>query len=489
MPEITQTKNYDELAAAICENRDEVLFVLDVNFKYKYLSDKFADILGFREANKILNLDLEYLIGAKNFKILKNKFYSVIKTKKPLMAKIEFEEKCFSKTVYFRMLPVVQNDVVTEVVVISIDMKKEEKVKQSLIKKIEQLNSMINNIPMLAYMKDENLKYITGSKYSKNFVEAGLDGYASNIQIDLPEASRIVDMEDNYVLHNRETLIREKSAKSVNGTEHWYKIYKTPVFDDDKNVSGIVSVAQNIDAEKQLTNQKELFVATLSHDLKNPLQAQLTNLKLLSKGTFGNVNDSQKQILDMIIESADFMHKMLRSVLSVYRYDSGTIRLEKSLFKVNDLLQTCIKEASYLASEKNIVFKFNANDENIELYADKGQIRRVITNLVNNAIAYSIVGTAISISLSKLDENVCISIKNISKPIPDEMKKKLFSKYMTDFGAKTGGTGLGLYYSKKVIEGHNGKITLVSEKNVNNFIIELPVVAEVEACDKDCLKF
>ena len=86
MPEITQTKNYDELAASICENRDEVLFVLDVNFKYKYLSDKFADILGFREANKILNLDLEYLIGAKNFRILKNKFYSVIKTKKPLMA-------------------------------------------------------------------------------------------------------------------------------------------------------------------------------------------------------------------------------------------------------------------------------------------------------------------------------------------------------------------------------------------------------------------
>ena len=69
------------------------------------------------------------------------------------------------------------------------------------------------------------------------------------------------------------------------------------------------------------------------------------------------------------------------------------------------------------------------------------------------------------------------------------MKKKLFSKYMTDFGTKTGGTGLGLYYSKKVIEGHNGKITLVSEKNVNNFIIELPIVDEVEACDKDCLNF
>ena len=134
MPEITQTKNYDELAAAICENRDEVLFVLDVNFKYKYLSDKFAEILGFREVNQILNFDLEYLIGAKNFKILSNKFYSVMKNKKPLMAKIEFEEKCFGKTVYFRMLPVVQNEVVTEVVVISIDMEKEERVKQSLIK-------------------------------------------------------------------------------------------------------------------------------------------------------------------------------------------------------------------------------------------------------------------------------------------------------------------------------------------------------------------
>ena len=79
---------------------------------------------------------------------------------------------------------------------------------------------------------------------------------------------------------------------------------------------------QNTDLEKHIESQKELFLATLTHDLKTPLQAQIKSLELLSNGNFGMINKSQKEIVDMIIESSVFMREMLYSVLLTYKYEN-----------------------------------------------------------------------------------------------------------------------------------------------------------------------
>ncbi len=440
----------------------DIIFFLDLNFRYTFCNRAFLNIMNGSNVSNVLGGSAKNLFDRKNADLMQEKFNYALKYKKPISFVMTFNESSMCKFAKMTMFPVIQKGYAKGVLAVFSDITKEEQLKQSLYNQISQLNMLVENIPMQVYLKDKNLNYISGSKFSTS-------------PIDINESAEIINLEDSYVIHNKKPLIREKAIKDIKGTEHYYKVYKTPVLDETGNINGIVSLTQNIDAEKQADNQKELFVATLIHDLKNPLTAQITNLKLLYNGTFGKINESQKQILDMIIDSADFMHEMLYSVLSVYKYDSGCAKLKKSKFKIIELINKCVKEFVNFAVQKNLKFNCSYGDENIEIYADKSQIRRVLANLIANAVQYSLSGTQIDISCKNINSKLYISIKNKSNPISENLKKHIFDKFTSEKNTGKKGIGLGLYYSRKIVEAHNGKISLITEGIDNDFLIELPL--------------
>ena len=232
---------------------------------------------------------------------------------------------------------------------------------------------------------------------------------------------------------------------------------------------------QNTDLEKHIESQKELFLATLTHDLKTPLQAQIKSLELLSNGNFGVINKSQKEIVDMIIESSVFMREMLYSVLLTYKYENGLAKLNKKSFDVDNLLRVCLKEIMHLAEEKNIKIEYQNLAVNNYIFADEGQLRRVFSNVLNNAINYAYKNTKIFVSFQEYKECIKFKIKNTSAPIPKNIKKHIFDKYVSGDNLNSRkGIGLGLYFCQKVIEAHNGKISLNGNETSNEFIIELP---------------
>ena len=115
---------------------------------------------------------------------------------------------------------------------------------------------------------------------------------------------------------------------------------------------------------------RELYIATLTHDLKNPVQAQLMSLKMLTEGVFGELNREQKEIVAMITESANYMYEMLYSILTTYKLDNGVIKLDKKFFTPEGLLHKCINEAKTLAMSKNISIIKEVKVKNVQLYAD-----------------------------------------------------------------------------------------------------------------------
>lgn len=232
---------------------------------------------------------------------------------------------------------------------------------------------------------------------------------------------------------------------------------------------------QNTDLEKNLELQKELFLATLTHDLKTPLQAQIRSLELISAGTFGKVNKSQKDILDMVIESSVFMREMLYSVLSTYKYENGLAKLNKKRFDIDCLLRVCLKEIFHLAEEKNIKIEYQNLAVNNYIFADEGQIRRVFSNVLNNTINYAYKNTKIFVCFQEYKECIKFKVKNTSAPIPEDIKNHIFDKYVSGDNLNSRrGIGLGLYFCQKVIEAHNGKITLNGNDTINEYVIELP---------------
>lgn len=217
-------------------------------------------------------------------------------------------------------------------------------------------------------------------------------------------------------------------------------------------------------------DDKELFFATLAHDLKNPVQAQLLSLKMLVNGAFGALNSQQKDILSILLESSNYMHNMLVSILNSYKIDNGGIHLNKKEIFIDELVQNCINETKAFAKSKNL--KIIYKSDNSKVFADIIQLRRVISNLLNNSINYSFKNSKIFISINSDNKNIKFSIENNSPKIPSEIKERIFEKYIS--GTLTG-IGLGLYLSKQVIEAHNGKIYLKANGTSNKFIFEIPI--------------
>lgn len=175
----------------------------------------------------------------------------------------------------------------------------------------------------------------------------------------------------------------------------------------------------------------------------------------------------------MINESSSFMREMIYSILSTYKYENGMVKLNKVNFNIDELIKTCIEEAQFLAQEKNIVIEYKRDSDISIVNADEGQIRRVLSNILNNGINYAYKNTKIIITFVQEEDTILIKIKNTSEPIPESMRKRIFEKYVAGNGISR--IGLGLYFCKKVIEAHNGRISLNAYGNHNEFVIELPM--------------
>lgn len=232
-------------------------------------------------------------------------------------------------------------------------------------------------------------------------------------------------------------------------------------------------MAELADNKLNITKQKELYVATLVHDLKNPLNAQIIALEQFSEEKFGSINKLQKDILLDIISSSKFMREMLSSLLSVYKLDNGVVKLDKNLVDVDILIQKCIRNISTFAEYNSICIEYHNLSQSTIIPCDENYIRRVISNMLFNIVIYSYKNTKAVITLKEDYVSTIISFRNNGFPIDDKLQIHIFDKYTLGKNTKSG-TGLGLYFCKKVVEAHGGIITLNANKSDIEFCIKLP---------------
>lgn len=355
---------------------------------------------------------------------------------------------------------------------------------------------IMENSQDIIFVTDLNHKYINCNRaFLKHF------GFHHESEVINRNVREIVSAENqNIVIENSEMSVKYREPKTFIYKEGKRILKQTSIpIVENCEITGILSVSTDItkeenlkyklmekicqlntilDNEKKLKSQKEMFLATLTHDLKNPVQALLMTLKMFKDGMFGGLNKEQKEILSTAIESSDYMQKMIYSILSTYKVDNGVIELKKSFIGVNELICKCINENSALAKSRSvkIVCKNQVKDK---LFADEPKLRRVIGNLLNNALFHAYKNTELTIKIIEQNDKLIFSFTNIGTPIPDKIKNHIFEKYVT--GENLTGTGLGLYFSKKVIEAHDGKIYLETKDEKISFIFELPVCEKKDA--------
>ena len=237
---------------------------------------------------------------------------------------------------------------------------------------------------------------------------------------------------------------------------------------------------EHIDAERKLQSQRESFVASLGHDLKNPTIAQIRGLELILKGEFGEINEDQRELLEMVLESCKYMNGMLATLLVTYRNTDGIIELHKSEFSFEELVKECISEMTYVAKEKGVSFILNKSLDGDLILADKVQIKRVIMNLLSNGIKYAFRDTELKLRIYSEQDLFCFEFENNSPYIPEDKQNAIFAQYVSYADThKEIGIGLGLFASRKIIEAHNGQIYVESFLDERNkFGFKIPVKNE-----------
>ena len=228
-----------------------------------------------------------------------------------------------------------------------------------------------------------------------------------------------------------------------------------------------VLVIRDMSVQKEAQRLREDFIATLTHDLRTPLLAAIQTLQFFTDGSLGNLTDKQNLLLSTMLQSNKDMLGLVNALLEVYKYEAGSIPIVKSEFVINDLITQCTEELKVLADAKNIVIETDLSEtEKKEILADRREIRRVIMNLLGNAINYSHENGNVSIKTSLNKNDFMFSVKDNGIGIASDDINKMFKRFSQ--GTKTRrstSTGLGLYLSKQIIEAHGGKIWLESIQN------------------------
>lgn len=234
----------------------------------------------------------------------------------------------------------------------------------------------------------------------------------------------------------------------------------------DEDIKQYVGVIRDVTEQKKSDKLRDDFIATLTHDLRTPLLAAIQTLSFFLNGTLGDIDEKQKLLLSTMQKSNEDLLGLVNALLEVYKYDAEKLELVKTNFNIFDLVQQVYEELKPLAQSKNIKFDINSELSDTEIYADRGELRRVICNLCGNAINYTQDGGKVLITLKAENKDLIFSVSDNGPGIPQEDIPKMFQRFSQGTSKKRStGTGLGLYLSRQIIESHGGKIWLESVLN------------------------
>jgi signal transduction histidine kinase len=228
----------------------------------------------------------------------------------------------------------------------------------------------------------------------------------------------------------------------------------------------------------ELNIAKDEFISLASHQLRTPATVVKLYLGMLLDGYDGRLPADMKKSLQKAFESNERQIKIVNELLLVARVDAGKVRLAKESFNIARLIRSVAADQQPTIVKRGQKLTLRL-PRRFNIAADKQYLRMVLENLLDNASKYSPEDKPITIRLEPSDKRIAIHVIDQGIGIAPEEVHKLYQKFSrlpSPISDGVEGTGLGLYWSKKIIELHSGELTLMSRVNYGStFTISLPV--------------
>jgi two-component system phosphate regulon sensor histidine kinase PhoR len=254
------------------------------------------------------------------------------------------------------------------------------------------------------------------------------------------------------------------------GHERWLEVRET------RFPEGRVIVLHDVTVERELEQARSDFLATASHELRTPLAAvygAVRTLRRLDRQSDGNLDE---QLLAMIEGESDRLKEIIEQILISAEVDRREIRLQQDQVDLHELCESAITAVRARAPEE-IVLSLNGDDA-VDVETDAAKLRQVLINLLDNAVKYSPDGGRVEVTIDAPPRLARIQVADRGIGIPGDAHDRIFEKFVRlDPAMKrgVGGSGLGLYISRELVERMNGRLRVNARAGGGSiFTIELP---------------
>lgn len=215
-----------------------------------------------------------------------------------------------------------------------------------------------------------------------------------------------------------------------------------------------------------VASQREDFLAALAHDLKIPVLGSARIFELLERGSVGELTEQQLALVKELKVSNEAQLRLIDKLLEVYRLEHNGLPVKFDQFNLGDVVRDCGSQFAILASTKSVTVRVTVPDQTIVVDGDRLYLRRVLDNLMDNALKFSPQGGVIDLRLVADDAgNAVVTVADTGAGITEDAMKTLFTKFWQGPTGRNyaSSIGIGLYLAKIIVEAHNGKISCTSE--------------------------
>ncbi len=229
----------------------------------------------------------------------------------------------------------------------------------------------------------------------------------------------------------------------------------------------------------EASRMKTEFVGIVSHQLRSPLTNLKFALELLMSGRLKESGEDEMEYLKILRENIQRMNDLINSLLLISRLETGDLPLNKTEVSLTDIVKNLVSKFQPFAEASNITIKLNIAKDIPNVFGDSLWLEQAVKNLIDNGIRYIKGKGEVNIQIKQNNRMIEFSIADSGVGIPKEEQKYIFQKFFRSKNAvrnQTGGSGLGLHITKRILEIFGGKVWFESQENKGTtFYFTLPI--------------
>lgn len=336
--------------------------------------------------------------------------------------------------------------------------------RQNLLTEKERSEAIIANIPEGIIVTDQENRLILANQKAEKMFNFSLAETEGKFILECINNPELLETIKEQLMHPSKIFAKEITMSNDKEKPQYFILTFSLAQNKANDFIGVITVLRDITHDKELEELRDSFLRTVSHELRTPLTSIIGFIDLILQGIAGGVNKQQNDYLTISLKQAIYLKDLINNLLDLSKIEAGKVRMIYSEIDVATLIKEVVKSLEPVVLEKKEKIQIIIKPTTAVIVADIEKIRRILINLITNAIKFTQEGNIV-VDCKEDDGYALFSIKDTGIGLSPEECEIIFDKFFQVDSSSTRsyeGLGLGLPIAKELVELHKGKIWVES---------------------------